>query len=120
MAAIGLAPIANVVLSCLSACGSCLCKKKKKDRKKKKGKLSVIDVQSSASLDAIDESDGDVIVHNYTTVTCCGSTSKNANEDDTYTASGDQRVTRQQEGAVQDPRVSQVKKKNISPSPVSE
>ena len=94
--------------------------KRKKKRSKKKGKLSVIDVQSSASLDDIDESDGDVIVHNYTTVTCCGSTSKNANEDDTYTASGDQRVTRQQEGAVQDPRVSQVKKKNISPSPVSE
>ena len=73
-------------------------------------------------MNAIDESDGEVIVHNYTTVTCCGSSSKNANDNETYTASGDQRVTRQQQqGVAQDSRVSQVKKKkNISPSPVSE
>lgn len=103
MAVVGfLAPVGSALMSCLGACFSCCAKKccqsnKKRKADKKKKEVNIFKAQSTNSLDDIDGEDG-VVIHNYTTVTCCGSNSRNANEDETYTAGGNQIVKQRQSG----------------------
>lgn len=125
MAAVGglLVPIGSAILNCFSCCCAKRGSKSKNEKKKrKKRELSVFKAESTNTIDDVDGEDG-VVIHNYTTVTCCGSNSRNANEDETYTARGDQTLDRhlRQKTAEQTSQNSQShrSKKTRNPSPVS-
>ena len=128
MAAVGglVVPIGSAIMNCLGACFSCCAKRcsqsKNEKKKRKKRELSVFKAESTNTIDDVDGDDG-VVIHNYTTVTCCGSNSRNANEDETYTARGDQTLNqqhlRQKTGEQTNSQSNNQSKKPRNPSPVS-